>query len=225
MAEDKKEIKITYETLYELMRREKGRDELQKLDESFYLDLLDYLKEKNNLLEEVKQKTDIFSTSQKEKIEIQMKNIKKLVRDLFEKRESKIITMGMNKSRTRSDIIDTSHLLKEEKLFYQVLIDHLFLFREGLLHNVLAFNPPVSLTEKKIEAELRKSEEKKEMGEKKEEAKPEKKLVRFLGSVDRFVGEELETYGPFEEDDTAYLPVSLADVLMEKGKAEESKES
>ena len=37
---NKKEIKVTYETLYELMRRERNRDELQQLEESFYLDLL-----------------------------------------------------------------------------------------------------------------------------------------------------------------------------------------
>lgn len=223
MGDNKKEIKVTYETLYELMRREKNRDELQKLDEAFYLDLLDYLKEKKSLLEEVKHKTDIFSTSQKEKIEVQMKNIKKLVKDLFEKRESKIINMAVNKCRTGSEIIDTSNLLREEKLFYQVLIDHFLLYREGLLQNILTFNPPVSLTEKRIETELNQRYEEKEKP-KTENKTPGKKLVRFIQQVEKFFGEELETYGPFEEDDTAYLPTALADVLINKEKAEETQE-
>ncbi len=221
MGDNKKEIKVTYETLYELMRREKNRDELQKLDESFYLDLLDYLKEKRSLLEDVKHKTDIFSTGQKEKIEVQMKNIRKLVKDLFEKRESKIINMAVNKCRTGSEIIDTSNLLREEKLFYQVLIDHFLLYREGLLQNILTFNPPVSLTEKKIETELNQKYKEKQ---KTENEVPEKRLVRFIRQVEKFFGEELETYGPFEEDDTAYLPTALADILINKEKAEEIRE-
>ena len=61
-----------------------------------------------------------------------------------------------------------------------------------------------------------------------EEAKEEKpavrretKLVRFLHSVPKFVGKELEEYGPFEEEDVASLPAELADVLVRKGRAEE----
>lgn len=215
MTEEKKEIRITYETIYELMRREKGRDELQKLSASFYTDLLDYLKEKHSLLEDIKRKCDIFSAAQRERLELQIKNIRKVVKDLFEKRESKVISMAVNKSRTNSNIVDTTNLLSEEKLFYHVLVDHFSLYREGLLHSVLSLNPPVSLTEKRIEtAATPKAEQK----------AGEKKLVRFLQSVDRFVGEELEAYGPFEEDDTAYLPTSLADVLVSKEKAEEVKE-
>ncbi len=216
MTEEKKEIKITYETIYELMHREKNRDELQKLASSFYIDLLDYLREKYSLLEGIKRKCDIFSASQRENLELQLKNIRKVVKDLFEKRESKVITMALNKSRTNSNIVDTANLLNEEKLFYQVLVDHLLLYREGLLHSILNLNPPVSLTEKKIESlqETPKAEQK----------AGDRKLVRFLQSVDRFVGDELEAYGPFEEDDTAYLPANLAGVLVSKEKAEEVKE-
>ncbi len=223
MSEDNKEVRITYETLYELMRREKNRDELQKIDESFYFDLLGYLKEKNSYFEEIKHKTDIFSTSQKEKLEIQMKNIRKLIRDLFEKREAKILIMALNKSRTGADIIDTSNLLKEERLFYQVLMDHLTLFRDGLLQNILTLNPPVSLTEKRIVADYTAAKDK-DAAETPTNIILEKKTVRFLEQVDRFVGEELEVYGPFEEDDTACLPTALADVLISKNKAEETKE-
>lgn len=216
MAEEKKEIKITYETIYELMRREKNRDELQKLAAPFYTDLLDYLKEKYSLLEEIKRKCDIFSAAQREKLELQLKNIRKVVKDLFEKRESKVITMALNKSRTNSNIVDTTNLLSEEKLFYQVLVDHLSLYREGLLYSILNLNPPVSLTEKKIESL--------QTTPKAEQKAGDRRLVRFLQPVDRFIGDELETYGPFEEDDTAYLPANLADVLVSKEKAEEVRE-
>ncbi len=50
------------------------------------------------------------------------------------------------------------------------------------------------------------------------------KLVRFMGYVPKFVGPELEEYGPFEEEDIANLPAEVADVLISKSRAEEIKE-
>jgi len=44
--ESEKQVRITYETLYELLRREKSNDELQKLDESFFRDVIEYLAER-----------------------------------------------------------------------------------------------------------------------------------------------------------------------------------
>ena len=40
----------------------------------------------------------------------------------------------------------------------------------------------------------------------------------------KFVGPELEEYGPFEEEDIANLPAEIADVLISKAKADEIKE-
>ena len=44
MAE--KDAIITYETLYEIVRLEKQRKELQKLDDTFFLNVVKYLEEK-----------------------------------------------------------------------------------------------------------------------------------------------------------------------------------
>jgi len=43
--------------------------------------------------------------------------------------------------------------------------------------------------------------------------------VKFLESVDLFVGKELEEYGPFEKEAEATLPKDLADILISQGKA------
>ena len=48
--------------------------------------------------------------------------------------------------------------------------------------------------------------------------------MRFLHQVPKFVGPELEEYGPFGEEDIANLPAEVADVLINKGKAEEIRE-
>ena len=47
------------------------------------------------------------------------------------------------------------------------------------------------------------------------------KKIKFLDTVSKFVGRELEVYGPFESGDTEKLPLELADILIDKGRAEE----
>jgi len=44
-----KEVNITYETLFELMRREKMREDLQEISPSFFDDVLEYLIEKQKI--------------------------------------------------------------------------------------------------------------------------------------------------------------------------------
>ena len=39
-------------------------------------------------------------------------------------------------------------------------------------------------------------------------------MVRFLSPIPKFVGEELETYGPFERDQISTLPAKIAKILI-----------
>ena len=45
------------------------------------------------------------------------------------------------------------------------------------------------------------------------------KLIRILQAVPQFVGDDLNIYGPFEEEYVASLPEKIADVLVKKNKA------
>lgn len=205
--EDKKEVIITYETLFELLRREKDRNELQKLEVSFFDDVAGYLREKGKILEN---KEDSSSFGDKKKVETQIKNIKNILKELYERREKKIINLAVDKSRINSNI-DESNLLKEEKELFDSLVNELNNSRKNILFNV-------------ISSEATKTEGKSVKGPKKiikEKAKKDIKLVRFLYAVPKFVGKELEEYGPFEEEDIASLPDEIADVLINKGRAEE----
>ncbi|MEK6614689.1 MAG: hypothetical protein AABZ32_01045, partial [Bacteroidota bacterium] len=44
--------------------------------------------------------------------------------------------------------------------------------------------------------------------------------VRFIKPVPKFLGPELESYGPFEPEDIASLPSQIARILVGKGRAE-----
>ncbi len=208
-----KDVNITYETLFELLRIEKNRDDLQGIHSSFFEDVIAYLREKQHILDESKQKQDLFSAAEREKVSTEMANIKKILRELYERREKKIISMAINKSRTRSNIIDTSKLLEEEKRMFDNLVSLMDTFREGIILNLLELRQP------HIKEIIEQEKE-----QKKEEAQPvqkDTKLVRFLHPVPKFIGKELESYGPFEEEDMATLPNEIADVLIAKERAEE----
>ena len=120
-----KEVNITYETLFELLKREKDTADLQKLDPSFFNDFVDYLNEKKKLL--VKEDT-LFSYDEKKKVEKQIDNAKRIIKEIYERREKKILGIALTKSRSKSSVIDTSSLLENEKNPFLFLIygDHAF---------------------------------------------------------------------------------------------------
>lgn len=209
MGMEEKEIVLTYETLYEALRKEKSRDELQKLDASFYKDVLTYLKEKQKTHDDNIAKNDIFSQSESEKTQTQIVNIKKLIKEIYGMRERKIINMALNKSRTQSNIIDTSSLLPEERSFYNSTLSVLDQYRNGVLMKINELREP-SITGT-IEEE-----------QNEEQKRPQtKKNVKFITQVDTFVDEDLEIHGPYDINDEAELPQKLAELLVSQGKAEE----
>jgi DNA replication factor GINS len=207
--ESKKEVNITYETLYELLRREKSREELQELHQTFFEDVIAYLNEKNQILLNTEEKLDLFSSTEREKTKMQLENIKKILKELYERREKKIINIAINKSRTGSDIIDTSAMLQEEKKLFDSLVEILDNSRINILFKLLNRKSPAVKLEEQQPVEPSETEEKTTIA------------VRFLKAVPKFVGKELEIYGPFEEEDIARLPKEIADVLIRKGRAEE----
>ncbi len=218
-----KEVAITYETLYELLRREKSRDELQALDAGFLLDVLSYLREKQRILDEAERKQDLFSLDEREKTQVQIVNIRKIVRELYERREKKIFEMALNRSRTKSNIIDTSPLLVHERYLFDSIVSVLDSFRASVLHNILSLREP-TLTAPEHSAPDPVSETHsfvQPLTSTPPLPPAAFKRVKFTQSVEQFVGKELELYGPFQPEQKEQLPADIADILIEKGSAVE----
>jgi DNA replication initiation complex subunit (GINS family) len=138
------EIKVTLETLYDILRNEKKREDLQKLEETFFIDVIGYLREKNDLLESKQGSNELFAAGERDKLEYELRSIKRILKEIYEKREKKMIDIALNKSRTGSDIIDTSSMLKEEKEFYNRILDNLDSFRKGILLNIFHGKAPAT---------------------------------------------------------------------------------
>tara|TARA_Y100000310_G_scaffold342669_1_gene446859 strand:+ start:4279 stop:5070 length:792 start_codon:yes stop_codon:yes gene_type:complete len=136
------EIRITLETLYDILRNEKKRAELQKLEETFFEDLVVYMKQKKQMLDNADSSDNMFASGEREKLEYELRSIRRIIKEVYEKREKKLIDIALNKSRTQSDLIDTSSMLPEEKEFFYSLTNHLDVHRKGVLLHLMQGNLP-----------------------------------------------------------------------------------
>ena len=220
-----KEVVITYETLFEILRREKAREELQKLPENFSSEVKKYLHEKKQTM--LTPSDDPFSEIEQEKTQRQISNIKKILNDLYERREKKIISMALNKSRMPKSVIETATFAPSEKQLYEKLFSVLNDSRYDTLRNMMVENAVFSAepnAQKTGESLAGKSMETAEKPEEpktaiKPEASPDTQKVKFMCDVSQFVGPNLEIYGPFRSDEMAVLPSSVCTVLISKNKA------
>lgn len=209
-----KEITITYESLYELLRREKSRPELQELDKDFFADIITYLKDKQSILNSQKSKDSVFATQETEKTKKQIENIQKILKELYEKRESKLLQLSMIASRVDIKNQALQSLLPEEKDLYETLTEILRAARRNILEALLELKIP------KIQNDTR---DKKPKDINMSTKAPQTKLIRVLHPIPKFLGTNLEVYGPFEQEDTINLPEKIANLLIENKRAKEIK--
>ena len=214
------DIKVTLETLYDILRNEKKREDLQQLEKTFFIDVVSYLREKKALLDSKKVSDEVFAIGEREKIEYELRSIKRILKELYEKREKKIIDIALNRSRTGSDIIDTSAMLREEKEFYEQVLRVMDGYRRGILMQVIQAQLP-SLVKKELDTTAV-SRECKEI--KPEEAEPEKEVeltkVKFTHPMPSFVWKDMKEYGPYEKGEEINIFPEVADLLVRKGRAE-----
>lgn len=224
MGED---IAITYETLYEILRREKNREDIQELTPDFIDSVKKYLAEKRSMLYNDKDQKMLFSEEEQKKTLQQITNILKILRELYDKREKKIINLAINRSKTNSDIIDTSKLLKDEVGMYNMVLRVLNMHRAKILYNMIDENKAREvLTNAQQPAQdpmpktqVQESQEKKAENPKQKQEK-DKINIKFTESVDKFIDPDLKVHGPFQPGDTAEVPVKIAEVLIDKKKAQ-----
>ncbi len=242
------QLKITLELLYDLLRNEKKREDLQKLDPTFYVDLVGYLREKKEILDKVDKTEELFGQAEKDKLQGELRSIKRIVREIYEKREKKIIDIALNKSKTGSEIIDTTSMLIEEKVYYDQILLVLDSHRRGVMHallrgeipivsNLIAPTPHDSFQNLSNPRETNISgldqgmnpdlDERnvivhKEMGEQHGvgySSEVGKSKVKVVVPIPSFVWKDMKVYGPFDIGEEATLFTEVADLLVRKGRA------
>lgn len=132
------DVVITYETLFDILRKEKSRQELQQLPPDFFAQVGGYLGRK---------RVDVDAAGgpaspAAQKPLIQYRNVQRILRELYERRERKILEMALNRARTESNIIDMTPLLNQERPFFEECARVLKLFRRELLETLMSGDLP-----------------------------------------------------------------------------------
>ncbi len=200
---------FTYEHLFDALRRERSREELQELEEDFYGRAQAYIAE----TAAEARKSDVLSADG-DRLRTQLQNASKLLKELYDRRERKVMLLALNKARTGSSIIDTSALLRGERSLFEEVVNVLRARREDVLARSPAPAPkapeaPVKAPEPQKPPEV---EEKPAPGT----------TVRITAQVPKFMGADQQTFGPFEEGQTVDLPERIARILIKKGRAEQA---
>jgi len=244
------EINITYETLFDLLRKERSLDELQLLDPRFWVQVVDYLTERSNFLERT-------SSLEQEKARLQLQNIKRILREIYDRREQKLVNLAINVIRTETaTYIDKRNMLAEEKELFNESVVLLEKYKKGILFEVFENRIPSilpgiydSLASSEGSAPASTSSDSfkdfseqpfsqkspssspsapelistpKVKSESKESSpvKLEKTIVKFTIPVPRFIGKNKEVFGPFDTGNIVQLPTQIANILIKKGKVQ-----
>ena len=184
MAEEIKNPKsetITFELIRKIQREEQRLPKLTKLPADFYKNTQSYLENKRKAAEANR------------KVALEMKNIERLVEDVFNRRERKIFNIALIAARTG---IPPENLTAEENDFFDSIAGMVKTRREGVLDGLLEGD-----------------------GAKRETAT----LVIFSEDVPEFMGSDMKAYGPFKKGDIAKLPEDNMLVVVEQGVAKEFK--
>ncbi|MEM5793938.1 MAG: hypothetical protein QXS48_03255 [Candidatus Aenigmatarchaeota archaeon] len=114
---------ITFEVIRKIQREEQNSPKLTKLPENFYQKLTLYLEQKRKVSEENR------------KVAIELKNVKALIEDIFNRRERKIINQAIITVRTQ---IPPENLTEEEKEFFDILVKTIGERRKRILGQIFS---------------------------------------------------------------------------------------
>lgn len=228
MAEKKEDVvNITYETLFDILRMEKRREDIQQLSRTFYADVVNYLKQKKDIIVKTEHESGIDNFDEVKKLSIQYENVQKIIKEIYERREKKVLLLALNKSRTRMNGIPADALLPQEREFYEQLTRLLDAYRKDVPERLMQ----AMLPKEQIAAVVSNIVEKKPepVQELKYDNASEKQQadiiqehflavqIKFLQDTEEFVGPDLEPYGPFTANSVAKIPEQVAQIFINEG--------
>lgn len=202
---DNKGVIITFETLWDILKKEKLREDLQKLEKTFFADVVNYLRTKKSILDSQKSKNSIFASTEMEKTTKQIQNTIKMIKELYDRRESKIVQAAILSARTDKRYLDSSNMLPEEQPLFNELLNKLTTSREQILNKLLEAELPTAQAPQSL---------------KREEPPTEEGLVKALADIPQFVFSDMNIYGPFAKGEAITAPEEVVRYLTSKNQVE-----
>jgi DNA replication initiation complex subunit (GINS family) len=214
---------LTFSELRKIQKTERRQEELSELDQNFFLKVRDYLERKKDIDENSRE----------------YKNAKRVFRKILSLREDKIVKNARLSLKSNIQASELNMLPREEELFRdmkQNFNEHRDRVEEVTEGKAVESEEKIEKLEKEKKIEDNSEEvgnEKKDIEEKITEEKPEDdeqenyspeegyEIVEITSEVPEFMGTDLEAYGPFEEGEEAEIPEDNAEILVNRGNAEQ----
>jgi DNA replication initiation complex subunit (GINS family) len=194
------EEEISYRVLRKIEQTEKNSPLLTKVNSNFYADLSKYLGDLSDRL------NDENSSQKQMLMKDEIKNTKKIVMNIYEQREKKILLAAVSK--VRGGTPDIKNMTNLEKKLFDTVLSSMVESRKNFLQTEVAENP----SEKSKENAP--TEEKTD-----EETKNPNPVVRVDKDIPEFVGTDEKKYN-LRKGDIVSLPPEMSETLSKRGAAE-----
>ena len=195
---------INYKTLRKIQEIEKNSPVLSELKPDFYKSFIGYLKILNKRL-------DLEKSSQKQiLIRDEIENIKKIVINIYENREKKILLAAISKARGGNP--DLKNIIQDEKILFDSVYNLLLKLRKNALEIE-------KLSEEKENNDIKLDEipvNKNKTEEIQENLNP---IIKITQDIPEFVGTDRKKYN-LRKNDIISLEDNMSNMLIKKGAAE-----
>lgn len=181
---------ITYNELYEALRKERYSEQLQPIPKKFIVEVAAYLKDKKEI---ANKENDEFSESIL-KTKKQFENSVSIFKELILRRKKKILELAFVAAETGISKRDFENMLAVEKEAF-----------DGIMISL-------EKSDKKISELLKGVED--------DEKSSLNKMVVFIEDTDEFLDLEGNPIGPFKKGDVANIPQEIANILINDKKVE-----
>jgi len=180
---------ITYQEIYDTLRKEKYNEQLQQLPASFLKEVAVYLGEKKEIVSRDQKNlfSDTLRTTRK-----QLDNTLSIIKEIILLREKKVLNLAFTAAMTGVSKRDTENLLKHEKELFDISIKQLEQ-NQHVLSEVL-------------DGQIREEKDLKNL------------FVRFKLEVPAFLDANGNEIGPFKKGDIANLPKEVVQILLSDSK-------
>jgi DNA replication initiation complex subunit (GINS family) len=182
---------ITYNDIYEALRKERYSEQLQPLIKDFIKEVAAYIKDKEQIIGKDK---DLFSEDL-QKNKKQLENSIAIFKELVLRRKKKLLDLAFVSAETGISKRDFENMLHSEKEIFEKIMKAI---NEG---------------DKVVEKILSGVDEEGTSGQK-------NKLIIFKQDAEEFLDLEGNKLGPFKKGDIVNLPQEIANILIVDNKAD-----
>lgn len=192
---------LTFSELRKTQKQEKRQEELSDLEDNFILRVSNYL--------EMKKDVD----------DREYKSAKRVFDKIIGLRHEKIVKQAKFAVKSDSGGSAELNLLPREK---ELFLDLKNIFQDFNQNVEKMIEGEESIETPDIDIEEETDEEtESELEEETEDAEEGYLIVKIISDVPEFMGTDLESYGPFEEGEEVEIPEDNAEILVNRGNAEE----